>query len=68
MIACTFLLGLVQDGNDPDKNFVFMPGTNHGRFCHSQNERHCPQVGSKRWTKSVETLSTDWKQGVDKIS
>ncbi len=30
MIACTFLLGLVQDGNDPNKTLYSCPGQTMG--------------------------------------
>jgi hypothetical protein len=52
MIACTFLLGLVHDGNDPNTTFYSCLG-------HT--------VGSTA-TLSINDMSTDWKQVVGKVN
>jgi hypothetical protein len=34
-----------------------MPGTYHGKYCHSEHKQHSPQIGTKGWAKSINHVS-----------
>jgi hypothetical protein len=54
MIACTFHLGLVKDGND--SSICFCTENNVGGII-KRNSRHCEKNGGKRWSKAITSVS-----------
>jgi hypothetical protein len=59
MIAHTFLLGLVKDGND--SNITLFNSLQKTRAPPpppiKRNSRHCEKIGGKRWPRTITSVS-----------
>ncbi len=57
MIACTFLLGLVKDGNDSNTTLFTSLQKTMGGGIIKRNSRHCEKNGRKRWSRAITSVS-----------
>jgi hypothetical protein len=53
MIACTFLLGLVKDGNDSNTTLFTSLQKTMGGESSNKNSRYCEKIGGKRRSRAI---------------